>query len=148
MASVALVTWAQPYCSKWGFAHLAPFLPNVLQSLGIWVGLQILSSKVSPKVFPKTWAQLKPATRTSWNVHWVAFVHAAVITPLTARIWWKVYKQGGMDGTHILAKDRLYGFDQEAGSIYAIALGYFIWDAVVSALVSLAGCGLPRVTVR
>jgi len=136
MSSAAIVTWAQPYCTMGGFAHLAPFIPTVLQSLGIWVGLQILSSKISPKLFPQTWSSLKPATRTSWNVHWVALVHAAVITPLTARVWWKVYQQGGMDGDHILARNRLYAFDQEAGSVYAIALGYFIWDSVVSALVS------------
>ncbi|UZJ55206.1 hypothetical protein CBS101457_004526 [Exobasidium rhododendri] len=134
MASAAITAWAQPYCTKGGFPHLAPFVPNVLQSLSIWVGLQILSNRISPKIFPQTWAHMKPASRASWNIHWVALVHAVIITPLTARIWWNVYQQGGMGGTHILGKDRLYGFDQEAGSVYAIALGYFIWDAVVSAM--------------
>lgn len=136
MAFLSLVSLAQPYCTRYGFPHMAQFLPTVLQSLGVWVGLQVLSSQISPKVFPNTWKKLKPATRTSWNVHWVALVHATIITPLTFRIWWKVYQQGGLQGTHVLAQDRLYAYDPEAGYVYAIALGYFIWDAVVSALVS------------
>jgi hypothetical protein len=139
MASAALTSWAQPYCTMGGFPHLAPFLPDVLRSLGIWVGLQLLSNRVSPKLFPQTWSKLKPATRASWNIHWVALVHALVITPATARIWWKVYQQGGMGGTHALGQDRLYGFDKETGSVYAIALGYFIWDSIVSALVCTSG---------
>jgi len=132
----SLVSLAQPYCTEYNIPHLAQFIPTVLLSLSFWVGLQVLSSQVSPKIFPGTWSKLKPATRTSWNVHWVALVHATIITPLTARIWWKVYQQGGLQGTHGLAKDRLYAYDAEAGQVYAIALGYFIWDAVVSALVS------------
>lgn len=41
-----------------------------------------------------------------------------------------------MDGTHPLAKDRTYGYDKQAADVYSIALGYFIWDAAVSILVS------------
>lgn len=133
-ATVALVTWAQPYCTAYGVPHLARYLPTVIQSLALWLALQLLSARLSPKLFPRTFANLRPATRASWHVHWVAFCHASIITPLAARLWWKVYKQGGMTGSHTLARDRLYGFDEEAASVYAIALGYFIWDAVVSAL--------------
>lgn len=134
-AGAALIGWAQPICNRYEIPHLAPYLPTVIQSLGFWLSLQYLSALVSPRLFPKTWATLKPATRTSWHVHWVAFCHAIVITPLTARIWYKVYLQGGMDGTHPLARNRVYGFDPEAANVYAITLGYFIWDSVVSLLV-------------
>jgi hypothetical protein len=133
-ASAVLIHYAQPYCTQFGVPHLARYLPTVITSLSFWISLQMLSARVSPKLFPKTFAQLKPATRTSWHVHWVAFCHAAIITPLAARLWWKVHQEGGMSGSHNLAKNRVYAFDEEAAYIYAIALGYFLWDAVVSAL--------------
>lgn len=135
--AASLATSARPYCEQLGLPLLPRYIPTIIQSLGLWVGLQLLSSKVSPKLFPKTWPTLKKSTRTSWSIHFVALVHATVITPLTARIWWKVYQQGGMAGDHIFAKDRLYGIDHETSTVYAISLGYFMWDAVVSALVSL-----------
>lgn len=129
-----LVNWAQPYCTAYGVPHLAKALPTVIHSLALWLSLQFLSARLSPKLFPKTFANLKKSTRVSWHVHWVAFCHAAIITPLAGRLWWKVYQEGGMSGTHTLARNRVYGYDDEAASIYGIALGYFIWDAVVSAL--------------
>lgn len=135
-SSSGLVEWAQPLCTKYGVQHLAPYLPTVIQSLAFWISLQYLSSLLSPRLFPETFKKLKPATKASWHVHWVAFAHAAIITPLTARIWYKVYLQGGLDGTHLLAQNRLYAFDPEAANVYAITLGYFVWDSVVSALVS------------
>lgn len=118
-----------------GVPHLAPYLPYVIQSLAFWISLQLLSAKVSPKLFPNTWRTLKPATRTSWHVHFVAMIHATIITPLTAAIWWKTYQDRQLGNANVLNQNRLYAFDQQAASVYAIALGYFVWDAVVSALV-------------
>lgn len=140
--SAALVKWAQPFCTQYGFKHLAPYLPTVLASLSFWLSLQYLSAKVSPRLFPQTFANLRHSTKVSWHVHFVALAHACIITPMAARMWYKVYEQGGMEGNHPLARNRTYGFDHEAAQVYAVALGYFVWDLVVSALVGCASVPL------
>lgn len=128
-----------PYLVSFGFPHLSAHLPLVFKSLCFWLTLQLLSRLASPKIFPKTYPSLKPSTKTSWDVHFVAFCHASIIVPLVAKIWWDVRNKGGMQGSHPLAIDRTYGYDKQAGDVYAIALGYFIWDAAVSILVSSGG---------
>lgn len=122
------VMWFQPYADSLGIPQMAPHLPMIVRSLLLWTSLQLLSSGLSPKLFPKTFSRLNRKTRISWDIHFVAFCHAVLITPLAARVWLKVHNQP----THPLRIDRLYGYDYETGQVYAIALGYFIWDAIIS----------------
>ncbi|PWN48961.1 DUF887-domain-containing protein [Violaceomyces palustris] len=132
LPTAKLASFIQPYCNDLNIPHLPEHLPTVIRSLLIWVSLQLLSSGLSPILFPKTYPKLKKLTRISWDVHFVALVHACVITPLAARIWWKIRQEGGLSGQHPLAVDRLYGYDRETAQVYAIALGYFIWDSFIS----------------
>ncbi|EPQ32021.1 uncharacterized protein PFL1_00219 [Pseudozyma flocculosa PF-1] len=124
-----LSPWLQPYADQLNVPHMPTHLQTILRSVLLWTSLQLLSSGLSPRLFPKTFATFSKKTRTSWDIHFVAFCHAVVITPLCARIWWKVRQQGN---SHPLAVDRLYGYDYEAGEVYAVALGYFIWDSYIS----------------
>ncbi|CEH17340.1 uncharacterized conserved protein [Ceraceosorus bombacis] len=129
-----LAEWATPYAIQAGLPLLPAHLSTIIRSLALWTTLQLLSSLVSPYIFPDTYPKLKRSTRISWDVHFVALVHAAIITPLCGKVWWDVYQQGGLNGTHPLALRRVYGYTFEAGQVYAIAIGYFIWDTVVSIL--------------
>lgn len=139
-----LEAWATPYAVQLGLPLLPPHLTTIIRSLALWVSLQLLSSLVSPKLFPKTYPKLKRTTRISWDIHFVALVHASIIVPLCAKVWWDVYKQGGAEGYHPLAQRRAYGYTWQAGQVYAIAIGYFIWDTVVSIMVSAIGGGITR----
>ncbi|KAL9935069.1 hypothetical protein V8E36_006145 [Tilletia maclaganii] len=126
-----LTALAAPYTADLGIAKLANHLPTVLLSLAGFSLLQHFSRLVSPILFPRSYKKLKPITKTSWDVHFVAFVHAALITPLAAVQWYKVTTGSEKQPLRI---DRTYGYDPEVGQVYAIALGYFIWDAWVSIL--------------
>ncbi|CAD6930925.1 unnamed protein product [Tilletia caries] len=126
-----LITLSAPLCAQHGISKLANHLPTVLLSLTFFSTLQQVSRILSPLLFPNSYKKLKPITKTSWDVHWVAFVHAVLITPLAAMQWYKV--TAGSD-KQPLRIDRTYGYDPEVGQVYAIALGYFIWDAWVSIL--------------
>lgn len=121
----------QPLADRFGLSVLPLHAGTVVKSLAFWVSLQLLSSHLSPRLFPTIYPQLKRSTRISWDVHFVALVHAALITPLCAKVWWDVYS----DPMHPMAQRRIYGYTYEAGTVYAIAIGYFIWDSVVSILV-------------
>ncbi|KAE8227899.1 hypothetical protein CF326_g7186, partial [Tilletia indica] len=126
-----LTTLSAPLCAQLGISKLANHLPTTVLSLLFFLSLQYVSRFLSPIIFPQSYKKLKPITKTSWDVHWVAFVHAAIITPLAAIQWYKVTT--GTD-KQPLRIDRTYGYDPEVGEVYAIALGYFIWDAWVSIL--------------
>ncbi|PWZ02967.1 DUF887-domain-containing protein [Testicularia cyperi] len=130
-----IVSWLQPYADKYGMHHLPTHVPTLLRSTLFWFALQVLSSQLSPKLFPKTFAKLNRKTKISWDIHVVSFVHAAVVTPLAASIWWKTRQPNALGiKAHPLAVDRLYGYDWETAQVYAIAQGYFVWDSIISIL--------------
>ncbi len=114
----------QPYADQLGIPAIAPHVPTVVLSLTSWVTIQYLSAVLSPKLFPKRFAKFDRRTRVNWDIHVVSFVHAAIVTPAAAAIWWQVQQSGGLAAkNHPLAIDRLRGYDYEAGQVYAIALG-------------------------
>ena len=130
-----LVAWLQPYADAYGMHHLPAHLPTLIRSTLLWFAIQTLSSQLSPRLFPKTFAKFNRKTRISWDIHIVSLVHAALITPLAARIWLKARETNALGlRTHPLAVDRLYGYDYETAQVYAIAQGYFVWDSVISIL--------------
>ena len=130
-----LVSWLQPYADAYGMHHLPTHVPTLIRSALLWFAIQALSSRVSPKLFPNTFAKFNRKTRISWDIHVVSLVHAALITPLAARIWLRARETNSLGlRTHPLAVDRLYGYDYEVAQVYAIAQGYFVWDSVVSIL--------------
>lgn len=132
--SPALTEAVEPFCTRWGVPLLAVHLPLALASLAFWVGLHFASIVLTPSVYAP-YKTLPRKTRIGWHVHLVALVHACIITPLAAAQWYYVRQDGGLDGgKHPLAINRLHGYTQETGNVYAIALGYFAWDVVVSAL--------------
>jgi hypothetical protein len=132
--SPALTEALEPFCTKYGFPLLARHFPLALASLAFWVSLQFASALITPSLYAP-YKNLPRKTRVQWHVHLVALVHAVIITPLAAAQWYAVRQDGGLEGgKHPLAANRLYGYTVEIGNVYAIALGYFAWDVVVSAL--------------
>lgn len=132
--SPALTRAVEPFCVRFGFPHLAAHFPLAFASLAFWVGLHFASILLTPFIYAP-YKQLPKRTRIQWHVHLVALVHAAIITPLAAAQWYIVRQDGGLQGgSHPLATNRTYGYTVEAGNVYAVALGYFAWDVVVSAL--------------
>ncbi|CAO1621789.1 unnamed protein product [Sympodiomycopsis kandeliae] len=132
--SPTLTAKVEPWTTSFGSPLLATHLPLALASLAFWVALHFASILATPLVY-SPYKKLPKRTRIQWHVHFVAFVHACVITPMAAYQWYAVRADGGLNGgNHPLAINRTYGYTKEAGNVYAIALGYFAWDVVVSAL--------------
>jgi len=77
---------------------------------------------ISPILFPKSYKQLSDRKRLSWDIHVVSLVHSVAITALSVPLL--------LDET--LQKDKVFGYDEYAGNVYAIACGYFLWDSLVS----------------
>jgi len=50
----------------------------------------------------------------------VSLVHVSIVVPLAIRC---------LDSP-VLSADRAFGWDERAGTLFAIAAGYFLWDAI------------------
>ncbi|KAF9415757.1 hypothetical protein BGZ94_010404 [Podila epigama] len=81
-----------------------------------------LSQRFSSIVFPDTYPKLVGAKRLNWDVHVVSTVHAVTIVLLSAPLLWN----------ETLLQDKIFGYDYNAGQVYAIACGYFLWDTLHS----------------
>ncbi|KAF8958822.1 hypothetical protein BGZ46_001888 [Entomortierella lignicola] len=72
-----------------------------------------ISQLISPLLFPATYPKLQWAKKLNWDVHVVSTVHATTIVFLATPLLWN----------ETLMKDRIFGYDYDAGQIYAVACG-------------------------
>lgn len=113
-----------PYAEAAHLPYLPRHLPTVLRSLLLWVSLQLLSSGLSNRLFPHSFSRMNGRSRRSWDAHVVSFMHSAVIVPF-ATYCWLVDTKGD---------DPLFGYSYFTGQVYAVSLGYFLWDMAFSLL--------------
>ncbi|KAL4401556.1 lipid homeostasis protein [Malassezia pachydermatis] len=118
----AIAEWARPYTEAMDLPYLSIHLVSILRAMLLWWSVQLLSHGVSPKLFPRSFANMPARTRTQWDIHVVSFTHSMVVAPLALYFWL------GIDES----TDRLWGYDYTLGQMYALSLGYFVWDVIVS----------------
>ncbi|KAI9190358.1 hypothetical protein H9P43_001792 [Blastocladiella emersonii ATCC 22665] len=82
----------------------------------------VLSQWLSPRLFPTAYRQLSPIKRLDWDVHVVSSVHALVIVSLVFPLL----------SDPVLNASKVFGYTHAAGTAYAIACGYFLWDTLFS----------------
>ncbi|KAL2913661.1 hypothetical protein HK105_206821 [Polyrhizophydium stewartii] len=68
------------------------------------------------------YARLTPLKKAAWCIHIVSVVFSVIICTASAPIFFMPE----------LEADRLFGYSYYAGSVYAFACGYFLWDTVIS----------------
>ncbi|TFY63611.1 hypothetical protein EVG20_g6249 [Dentipellis fragilis] len=103
---------------------IVPYLPTIFLSFILWTILQYVASPVITErvVGRQEWRVMNARTRNLWATHIVSMAHAFVAVPLALRC---------LDSP-VLDADRAFAWDAEAGGLYAIAAGYFLWDTVES----------------
>lgn len=82
----------------------------------------VISRIISPIIFPKTYKNLYGIKRFNWDIHFVSSINCLLVVILSIPIFWD----------EELINDKVFGYDTYAGNVYAIACGYFLWDAMVS----------------
>lgn len=121
----ALARFAQslrPYADAADLPYLPDHLPTAIRALIACFALQALSAGISPKLLPRTFANMSRRTRAQWDIHVVSFTHAIIISPLAIYFYLA-------DGKEI---DPVVGYDFSLAQLYSVCLGYFTWDVVVS----------------
>ncbi|WFD25248.1 hypothetical protein MNAN1_000215 [Malassezia nana] len=106
----------------WGLPYMSIHIMSIIRSLLLWHAIQLLSHMISPKLFPQSFARMSGRTRISWDLHMVSFVHSIIVAPMALYFWLQIDE----------STDRLWGYDYTLGQVYALSLGYFVWDVIMS----------------
>ena len=64
--------WLSGWLVRVGAPHLYANLGLVLSSAGFFLAVQVASAYWFPKLLPKQFAKLSPATRADWDLHFVS----------------------------------------------------------------------------
>ncbi|GAA5879991.1 hypothetical protein JCM1840_005283 [Sporobolomyces johnsonii] len=113
----------EPLCAHLGLPALAPVAHLAIYSCLASFALQKLSAILSPVLAKGYYPPLKHK-RDDWDLHIVGWVFSLVATPLAFHLIRHPSPE--------LAQDPLYGSALREERLSAIAVGYFIWDAIVS----------------
>ncbi|KZT26569.1 hypothetical protein NEOLEDRAFT_1241024 [Neolentinus lepideus HHB14362 ss-1] len=116
--------------------QLPAFLPTILLSVLAFTLVQFLLGPLTWRLLGKDreWAERiardpspslhrkKRKEEHNWSTHVTSLAHSLLILPLS------------FSHLHLpaLAADRAFAWDDAAGHVYAIACGYFLWDALDS----------------
>ena len=106
---------------------LPAHIHEILFAFLLYEAIHQLSSLISPRVFPSTFASFPQRTRTSWDLHVVSLVQSIIICSLA---FWVLKNDDGIDrGTW---QGRIFGYSGATAFVQAMAGGYFVWDTYVS----------------
>ncbi|KAI0039898.1 DUF887-domain-containing protein [Auriscalpium vulgare] len=127
-----MTTFTVPDALSSALPHLPPHLPTLLLSVLAFAVLQAFGTPllVRASLGAGKWATLSRRSRGAWGSHTVSMAHALVILPLAL---------AQMDSA-ALEHERVFGWDDSAGALFAISSGYFLYDTLAS-LVYYEGLG-------
>jgi hypothetical protein len=110
---------------------LPPYLSLIFASTAFFAFIQWLSSIVSP-LFSSTYRTLPRKTRQKWDNRFASSVHVAIEMALV----WRYLRTDRLDG------DRVFGWDEDAATLCAVACGYVDFSLIgeSTALISLHPC--------
>ncbi|CCH42479.1 putative TLC domain-containing protein [Wickerhamomyces ciferrii] len=81
-----------------------------------------LSSILSPLLFPNAFKTLSTKNKVDFHIHVVSMVQSVLILLAIIPLF----------NDPILSQDRVFGYTPYGGFIATMALGYFIWDTIIS----------------
>jgi len=115
---------------KLGLTKMPEYLPTVVTSFLVFTFIhRIVAPSVSRIVAPVSYGAIKTArTRNTWGIHFTSQINVVLLVSLS--LW--CMKTSTQDGSDHL--DKAFGWDNHAGFTNAIAVGYFLWDALDSIL--------------
>ncbi|BGO98010.1 TLC domain-containing protein [Rhodotorula toruloides] len=117
------VTLIQPIANALSLTALPPVAHLVLLSLAASFAARRVSAVLSPRVFGRYYPTER-RKRDDWDLHMVGWLYALVATPIAIHLLRHPSPE--------LDLDPLYGVALPEQRLSAIAIGYFIWDALVT----------------
>jgi len=113
---------SRPFAERLGLGRLSRHFDVVIYSYLFFTATQhVIVPAISRRLSPLSYGAIKGrAGRNKWLTRGVSMAHALVVLPLASRCL----------SLKNLGEDRAFGWDGRAGTVQAIAVGYFIWDTL------------------
>ncbi|EEQ83940.1 hypothetical protein RJZ56_006630 [Blastomyces dermatitidis] len=129
----------RPVAEKLGLHAMTLHIHEVIF---FFVFYQLIQSVVSPilsnALFPKFYPHFNRRTKLNWDVHVVSLIQSSLINAVAL---WVMYAD--KERQAMTASERVWGYSGTCGLIQAMAVGYFIWDLIVSTrYIGVFGIGL------
>ncbi|OJD17738.1 hypothetical protein AJ78_02204 [Emergomyces pasteurianus Ep9510] len=98
----------------------------------------VVSPRLSAVLFPKFYPHFNRRTKLNWDVHVVSLVQSSLINAVAL---WVMFADKDRQG--MTSSERVWGYSGTCGLVQAMAVGYFIWDLMISTrYISIFGIGL------
>ncbi len=112
----------QPFCDFITLPNLSEHAHTLLLSAIFYHSVFLISSVISPNI-SKCYRSLDKRTKVNWDIHSVSMCQCFIICILSLDAF--------VNDTD-LYKDKIGGYSANIGDVYAMACGYFLWDALIS----------------
>ncbi|KAJ5084422.1 hypothetical protein NUU61_009001 [Penicillium alfredii] len=129
----------EPYALRFNSPTLPDHIHEVLLAFAFYQFIHsCLSPWLSPILFPHHYPQFNRRTKVNWDIHVVSLVQSTLIN--AAALWVMFVDQ---ERQSMSAGERVFGYTGACGMIQALAVGYFVYDLIVSIVyVRIFGIGL------
>jgi hypothetical protein len=129
----------QPFADYANFPTLPLHIHEVVISFLVYTFINIVVAPIlSRRLFPVRYTKLSHGRMVSWDVHVVSLVQSCTINTLALWVMFADEERSNMDW-----QQRVWGYTGACGMIQALALGYFLWDLMVTVrYVDLFGYGM------
>lgn len=125
-----LSEWVRPFANRFGLVILPMHIHEVVYSAGFYFFAQHVISPILSNMFAaKYYSHLSRKKKINWDVHVVSFFQSVLISVLALWVMFTDEERMNMD-----REGRLWGYTGSCGLIAGLAVGYFVWDLVVTSL--------------
>jgi hypothetical protein len=134
-----LRSFTEPYALWLNSPTLSEHIHEVILAFAFYLFIHaVLSPWLSPILFPESYNKLTPRTKLNWDIHVVSLVQSIVIN--AAALWIMIIDK---ERYSMSSGERVFGYTGACGFVQALAVGYFVYDLIVSIRhVRMFGIGL------
>ncbi|KAJ5909004.1 hypothetical protein N7495_001686 [Penicillium taxi] len=123
-----LQSLAEPYTLRLNSPTLTQHIHEAILAFVFYLSVHyIVSPLLSPVLFPRSYPNLNPRTKLNWDIHAVSLIQSVIISGAAL---WVMFTDN--ERSSMTAGERVFGYTGACGLIQALALGYFVYDLIVS----------------
>ncbi|KAG5296765.1 DUF887 domain-containing protein [Histoplasma ohiense] len=128
-----------PVAEKLGLHSMTLHIHEVIFFFAFYQLIQsVVSPLLSTALFPKFYPHFNRRTKLNWDVHVVSLIQSCLVN---AAALWVMFAD--KERQAMTSSERVSGYSGTCGLVQAMAVGYFIWDLIVSTrYIGVFGIGL------
>ncbi|KAJ5818414.1 hypothetical protein N7474_004005 [Penicillium riverlandense] len=129
----------KPYALRFASPTLTEHIHEVLLAFAFYQFIHsVLSPWLSPKLFPNHYPKFNARTKLNWDVHVVSLVQSVLVNAVALWVMFADEERKSMS-----TGERVFGYTGTCGLVQALAVGYFLYDLIVSIVyLRIFGIGL------